>query len=127
VGALRRLAVPSGPWAGGAGLGGFPAAVKSGPACSVPVATLSCHWHEAGTAAGRKVTLRVDAPTPRLRPAESVNALNLPPPHVGLREPWERLPAALEALQGGGTLGKVVVQLSPAARGDSGAGAAVAE
>jgi alcohol dehydrogenase len=40
---------------------------------------------------------------------DQVQALHLPPPHVGLVEPWERLPAALEALQGGGTVGKVVV------------------
>lgn len=40
-----------------------------------------------------------------------MQALGLPPAHVGLVEPWERLPAALEALQGGGTLGKVVVEV----------------
>jgi hypothetical protein len=44
---------------------------------------------------------------------DEVAALGLPRPHVGLREPWERLPAALEALQGGGTVGKVVVMLGP--------------
>jgi hypothetical protein len=40
-----------------------------------------------------------------------VDALRLPAPHVGVVEAWERLPAALEALQGGGTSGKVVVMV----------------
>jgi len=40
---------------------------------------------------------------------DELQALNLPAPHVGVLEPWERLPEALEALQGGGTMGKVVV------------------
>ena len=38
-----------------------------------------------------------------------VEALQLPPPHVGMEVPWAQLPAALEALQAGGTTGKVVV------------------
>lgn len=49
-------------------------------------------------------------PTPTCR-YDRVAALRLPAPHVGLEEPWERLPQALEALQGGGTVGKVVVVL----------------
>jgi alcohol dehydrogenase len=39
----------------------------------------------------------------------NVDELRLPAPHVGVTEPWARLPEALAALQGGGTLGKVVV------------------
>lgn len=42
---------------------------------------------------------------------DEIEDLDLPPPHVGARVPWAQLPAALGALQGGGTVGKVVVTL----------------
>jgi hypothetical protein len=45
---------------------------------------------------------------------DDVEALRLPAPHVGELHAWEGLPGALEALQGGGTIGKVVVELPSA-------------